>query len=246
MLMAGYSKQAPKIKTPQKQSGIKKVKIIKKYKINDKNKLKKSEKQEKHIKEAKTSAKLEKKKTKHQTKNNKESVEKQPNEYLKIIDEIVADPDFSNYIARNVGKKAIDVISSLHEPISDEDLANKLNIKINEVRRILNTLNTYGITKYDTLKDKNGWLTFKWYVNFKNIENVKRSILENTKVYKYKLPENCNDFFICDTCFEKRKILFPFDDAVEMKFKCDCGGNLVRISKEEAQKLVEENNVIAH
>ncbi|MGC8776431.1 MAG: hypothetical protein ACP5P2_00585 [Candidatus Micrarchaeia archaeon] len=167
-------------------------------------------------------------------------------DHVKIIDEMVNDKDFSNYIIKNVGKRAFDILSALHEPLSDEELASKLDIKINEVRRILNTLNTYGITKYDTLKDKNGWLIFKWYINTKNIENAKKNILESTKISKYKLPEECNDFFVCDTCFEKRKVLFPFDTAVEMKFKCDCGGNLIRISKEEAQRLIEEGGVSTH
>ncbi|MGC8662291.1 MAG: hypothetical protein ACP5RT_00700 [Candidatus Micrarchaeia archaeon] len=162
----------------------------------------------------------------------------------KNIEEIVNNQEISTYIAKNVGKKAIDLINMLDFPTSDEELAEKSDIKINEVRRILNVLNSYGLTKYDTLKDKNGWLTFKWYINMNNIENVKKNLEEKSKSVTYKLPDGCNDFFICGACFDKRRILLPFDTAVEMKFKCDCGGDLQRISKEEAKKLLDNNEFI--
>ena len=240
ILMAGYYKQVPKtkIQTKNKNKISKEAKLKKLTKIAEKKVVK--------DKLASKAKRVQVKKTDSSIKVRKEQVAKNTAEIVKFIDEIVNNRDFSDYIIKNVGRKAIDILSSLNEPLSDEELASKLDIKINEVRRILNTLNTYGITKYDTLKDKKGWLTFKWYINTDNIDKVKKTILENNKLAKYKLPDDCNDFFICDTCFEKNKILFPFDTAVEMKFKCDCGGNLVRISKEEAQQLIEKGNTVAH
>jgi transcription initiation factor IIE alpha subunit len=163
-----------------------------------------------------------------------------------LIDDIIKDDNFSNYIVKVVGKRAIDILSVLKEPRTDEDLSTLLNVKINEVRRILNTLNTYGIAKYETNKDNKGWLTFKWYVNFENIKKVKDNFAVESKNAIYKLPDNCNDFFICESCFEKQRTLFPFETAIEMNFKCDCGGNLVRISREDAERLVEKEAATAH
>jgi len=163
-----------------------------------------------------------------------------------LIDDMIKDENFSNYIVRVVGKRAIDILSALKEPKTDEDLSTLLNVKINEVRRILNTLNTYGIAKYETNKDNKGWLTFRWYINFENIKKVKDNLAVEFKNATYKLPDNCNDFFICESCFEKQRTLFPFETAVEMNFKCDCGGNLVRISREDAERLVEREAATAH
>jgi len=237
ILMAGYYKQVPKtkIQTKNKHEIGKTAKLARPTKIAKKITKSKQASKARHtpIKKANN-----RKTTKQQsTKNTVETV--------KFIDEMVNNKDFSDYIIKNVGRKAIDILSTLNEPLSDEELANKLDIKINEVRRILNTLNTYGITKYDTFKDKNGWLTFKWYIDTNNMDKVKKNISESNKLAKYKLPDDCNDFFICDTCFEKNKVIFPFDTAVEMKFKCDCGGNLVRISKEDAQRLIEKGDTVA-
>ncbi|MGC8710171.1 MAG: hypothetical protein ACP5RF_00975 [Candidatus Micrarchaeia archaeon] len=160
-----------------------------------------------------------------------------------LIDEMIKDNSFSNYIVKAVGKRALDILSALREPQTDDDLSTSLNIKINEVRRILNTLNTYGIAKYDTNKDSKGWLTFKWYINFENIKKVKENLLTEVKNSAYILPDNCNDFFICEACFEKQRTLFPFETAMEMNFKCDCGGKLVRISREDAERIVEKEAV---
>jgi len=248
MLMAGYYKQAPRMKIQTKNKGKigKTDKLTRNTKIAKKKVVKAkpaSKARRMHIKKANKGTKTTKKLQK--VNRLKEQIAKNTVETVKFIDEMINNKDFSDYIIKNVGRKAIDILSTLNEPLSDEELASKLDIKINEVRRILNTLNTYGITKYDTLKDKNGWLTFKWYINTNNIEKIKKTISESSKSAKYRLPDGCNDFFVCDTCFEKNKVLFPFDTAVEMEFKCDCGGNLIRISKEDAQRLIEKGNTIA-
>jgi transcription factor E len=249
MLMAGYYKQVPKMKIQAKNKGKigKTAKLTRPTKVAKKKVAKtKVASKARHMQIKKTNKSIKTTKKLQKVNRLKEQVAKNTVETVKFIDEMINNKDFSDYIIKNVGRKAIDILSTLNEPLSDEELASKLDIKINEVRRILNTLNTYGITKYDTLKDKNGWLTFKWYINANNIEKVKKTISESSKSAKYKLPDDCNDFFICDTCFEKSRVLFPFDTAVEMKFKCDCGGNLVRISKEDAQRLIEKGNTVAH
>ena len=57
---------------------------------------------------------------------------------------------FVEFIAKNVGKKAINIIKLLHLPQTDDKLAADLSVKINEVRRILNVLDSYGVARYDT------------------------------------------------------------------------------------------------
>jgi hypothetical protein len=76
-------------------------------------------------------------------------------------------------------------------------LAADLSVKINEVRRILNVLDTYGVARYDTNKDNKGWLTFKWYLDSEKLGELSQSIENSRSENGYKLQDGCNDFFFC-------------------------------------------------
>lgn len=148
---------------------------------------------------------------------------------------------FSDFISKNVGKKAINVIKLLNSPQTDDKIAAELGVKINEVRRILNVLDSYGVARYDTNKDSKGWLTFKWYLDGEKLTELHESAITAKADNGYKLPENCNDFFYCGRCYEEAKVILPFDAAYEATFKCDgCGKALKQLSKEEARALFDE------
>ncbi|MGC8533770.1 MAG: hypothetical protein ACP5MV_04060, partial [Candidatus Parvarchaeum sp.] len=72
-------------------------------------------------------------------------------------------------------------------PKTDDALANELSVKVNEVRRVLNLLSGYGITKYDTEKDSKGWLTFNWYVDYSL-----RHYLQRVKIDAPNWPQKCS------------------------------------------------------
>ena len=149
---------------------------------------------------------------------------------------------FSEFISKNVGKKAISIIKLLNDPQTDEKLAADLAVKINEVRRILNVLDSYGVARYDTNKDSKGWLTFKWYLDGEKLTELHQTALTAKMEGVNRLPENCNDFFYCTKDYAEQKVIMPFDAAFENEFKCDnCGKSLKQLSKAEATVLFEES-----
>ncbi|MEM3290164.1 MAG: hypothetical protein QW046_01420 [Candidatus Micrarchaeaceae archaeon] len=155
------------------------------------------------------------------------------------IESIIADRNFSNYVIRNSGKKSIDVIRALANPQTDEDIATKSGVKINEVRRILNDFNKFGFARYNIRKDSKGWLTFIWYIDGDKLNEFTNTVRISQSKPEFKLQDACDDFFICENCYREQKTILPFDAAAEAGFRCDvCGRMLTRISRESAERLI--------
>ncbi len=150
-----------------------------------------------------------------------------------------------DYLKKNVSKNAMDVIGLLGTPKTDEYIAAQLDIKINSVRRILNIMQGYGITNYYVAKNTNGWLSFAWYVNTNKLQSF-FDYINSIKGEEVVIKDDCNDYFVCGTCYKNDKLLFTFDAAYEAGFKCgSCGSKFNRISREEAQVMVEKSkNVV--
>lgn len=155
------------------------------------------------------------------------------------ISEAMNDENLSNYVARGIGKRAKEIITLLATPQTDDLIAQKLDIKINEVRRMLNMLNTYGVARYNVNKDSRGWLTFKWYIDANKLEEMRSDLLAKSGQGSYKIPDGCNDFFLCEKCYSEQKTIFPFETAFGMSFKCDdCGASMKRVDKADVVGLV--------
>ncbi|MDE1850298.1 MAG: hypothetical protein KGH54_00695 [Candidatus Micrarchaeota archaeon] len=161
-----------------------------------------------------------------------------------LIKAVIDEPHFTNHVSRSVGKRAGEIIQLLATPQTDDAIAEKLDIKINEVRRMLNTLNTYGVARYNVNKDSKGWLTFKWYIDANKITEMKNDLVMRNGEGAYKLPEGCNDFFICGKCYSEEKTIFPFESAFEMGFKHECGGAMKQVNKMEVEQLVMQEGKI--
>jgi len=136
-----------------------------------------------------------------------------------------------------VSKKAVDVINMLAMPETDENLAERLDMKINAIRRILNIMHGYGITNYYVSKNTNGWLSFSWYINANKVPPFLEYIgsMGSEKVV---VDDNCNDYFICNNCYKNDKFIYTFDAAFETGFKCACGNNLERVEKAQVEALL--------
>ncbi|MGC8586025.1 MAG: hypothetical protein ACP5K5_00565 [Candidatus Micrarchaeia archaeon] len=163
-----------------------------------------------------------------------------PDEAKKLINMIMTNEKIVEYLKKNVSKRAIDVISLLSYPRTDEYIAEQLGLKVNAVRRILNILQGYGVTNYHISKNDNGWLSFGWYINANKMPTFLEYIDNLTKT-KDVADENCNDYFICKKCFENEKFVYTFDAAFEAGFKCKtCNGKLEHIGKEEVEQLLKK------
>jgi transcription factor E len=158
-----------------------------------------------------------------------------------MIGEIVERASFSEFMSQNIGKRAGEIIKLIRDPQTDEQIAATLGMKINEARRILNVLSSYGVARYDANKDSKGWLTFEWYLDSEKLAELDNKIATKKPESAYALPENCNDFFYCSKCYDEQKMILPFDAAFENQFKCDgCGNKLKQLSRSEAASLFEQ------
>ena len=159
----------------------------------------------------------------------------------KAIDELLIDVKAVDYLKRNVSKRAVEVINILDAPETDEGIAEMLGMKINAIRRILNIMHGYGITNYYVSKNVNGWLSFSWYINANKVPAFLDYIgsMDNGKAVT---DENCNDYFVCDSCYKNDKFIYTFDAAFEAGFKCNCGTSLDRVDKDRVEELMAEKN----
>ncbi len=148
----------------------------------------------------------------------------------------ISEPYFLEFISRNVGTKANDIISTLTEgPLVDDKIAEQLSLKLNETRRMLNVLNTYGLVRYNINKNSEGWLSFIWYLDADSVKGLDVRIKANAS--RDMLPEGCNDFFVCGDCSKTHKIVLPFEVAFDSKFRCNCGKKLQQITRTDAEQL---------
>ncbi len=158
----------------------------------------------------------------------------------KIIDGALSDGLFANYITSNIGKRSADVLKALVTPQTDEKLADSLGIRINEVRRMLNMLNTEGVARYIVNRDNKGWLTFKWYIDGEKLGDVRDRLFINDTNVAAETAGTCNDFFYCETCYKKQKLILPFETASETNFRCEAGHMLKRIDRADVERLAQE------
>jgi len=160
---------------------------------------------------------------------------------MKVVEEVFTDPYFTEHLTTTVGDRSVDIVKVLYKkPQTDEKLAEKLEMKINEVRRALNMMNGHGITKYDVTKDNSGWLIFTWRIDAEKLSEYVNAYKNMPAAAEEVLPENCNDFFLCKKCYENNTIVLPFDSAMEYNFKCsDCGSKLDMVDRENAKLFIK-------
>jgi len=147
---------------------------------------------------------------------------------------------FMEHIDTKVGHNTTEILKSLVKaPKTDEDIATQLNMKVNDVRRTLNIMNSYSIVRYDVNKDSKGWLIFKWKLNQEKLKDyISKMEAEMTAVEEPTLQSNCNDFFICKKCYTSQKVVLPFDSAFESGFNCDsCGKPYTILNRNEVVEL---------
>ncbi len=163
----------------------------------------------------------------------------------KEVGVILSDGMFNEFVVKNVGKSGVDLINHLNSaPHTDDKLAVKMDVKVNEVRRMLNVLNGYGITKYDINKDGKGWLTFKWYLDREKMIAFRGTLADKTKEANLTVSSECNDFFYCVSCYNDQKVILPFESAFDINFTCECGKALSALDKNQVSVLVNENQVV--
>lgn len=140
---------------------------------------------------------------------------------------LLSEPVVQKYIHDLVGPEGINVaMSPPAAEVTDEELADDLEMELNVVRRTLMLLSENGLADYRRVRDEeSGWLTYLWTFKYDRlpeimVEDMKqlRELLAERRTY-----EQGNQFYICDVCVQR----FVFDDAIEFGFECpNCAGSL--------------------
>ena len=125
-------------------------------------------------------------------------------------------------VAALFGEDAVRVVETLKEvhEITDNEIADKTQIRLNIVRKTLYRLYDHSLVALRRSRDKEtGWFIFNWrlqpdqLVGF--ILNQKRHVLEKLETrLEY---EKSHIFYTCQTSGCKQ---FPFEEALELLFKC--------------------------
>ncbi|MCD6484278.1 MAG: transcription factor E [Candidatus Odinarchaeota archaeon] len=154
-------------------------------------------------------------------------------------------------IIRNIaGEEGIIIakLISTYDEVTDEEIAERLNVRVNLIRKILYKLYENGLAKYRRVRDpETGWFIFYWTLNlngiydllYKRLELVLKNLRERLEF------ENSHMFYRC----ENHCVILPFEEALEYSFHCPkCGGILefydntkLKEALNKAIKKVEEN-----
>jgi transcription initiation factor TFIIE subunit alpha len=141
--------------------------------------------------------------------------------------------------------KLIGHLKGLDE-ITDDEIANKTGIRLNNVRKILYKLYDHSLVSLRRTRDpKTGWFIFHWKLQPDQLEGFilsqKRRVLEKLNV-RLEYEKN-HDFYYCGSPECKR---VPFEEALELVFQCsNCSKPLVHFENElMISKLSEKVEIL--
>ena len=141
------------------------------------------------------------------------------------------------------GEEAIQIVNVLKgvEETTDDEIAIKTEIRLNTVRRILYKLYDHSLVGLRRSRDKTtGWFIFHWRLQLDQLAgfilNQKRRVLEKLETrLEY---EQAHDFYSCFTEECKR---VPFEDAMELVFRCPtCNKLLMHFDNTELKASLVE------
>jgi transcription initiation factor TFIIE subunit alpha len=125
----------------------------------------------------------------------------------------------------------------------DEEIAEKTDIKLNIVRKVLYKLYDAGLASYKRSKDpETQWYTYSWEFDSNEVSNQIESNSENMVKNLEKLLEfeENNMFFVCPEGHSR----FDFDEAADKGFICpECGDEVKFENNKEIIKRIKEEIV---
>lgn len=141
--------------------------------------------------------------------------------------QIIDDPVSQRYLHELVGTEGMQVaLSPFDGEITDEEIAEQLDIDVKVVRRTLIILNENNLADYRRVRDESsGWLTYYWSFEYQNIPNQLEESMETLLelLREREEYENTNQFYRCEVCRNRES----FEDATEFQFTCpQCGSDL--------------------
>ena len=140
------------------------------------------------------------------------------------FDDLLDDPVVQKYLHELVGPEGMMVAAAPPEgEVTDEELAEKLDLELNTVRRTLLILYENDLASYRRLRDEDsGWLTYLWTFHYDNIpENLEKQMCHLLEALEERLEyERTHEFYLS----EVSSIRFEFGEAMELGFECPNSG----------------------
>jgi len=134
--------------------------------------------------------------------------------------------------------RVVEVLRGVHD-ITDNEIADKTQIRLNTVRRALYRLYDHSLVALRQSRDKEtGWFIFHWRLQPDQLEgfilNQKRRVLEKLETrLEY---EKGHEFYGCQTPGCKR---FPFEEASELLFKCPtCNSPMMHLNNDRIVEIL--------
>ena len=157
------------------------------------------------------------------------------------FEDLLEDPVVQKYLNELVGPKGMPVAAAPPDgEVTDEELAERLGLELNDVRRALFILYENDLASYRRVRDEDsGWLTYLWTFEYEHIpenlhDEMERllSALEERREF-----EADNEFYLCEVC----SIRFEFGEAMDLGFECpECGSQVEAMENEELITSIDE------
>jgi len=149
---------------------------------------------------------------------------------------------FVSIIEEIGGENAVKVANALSDKdeATDEEIAEKTDMRLNAVRKVLYRLYENRLASYRRTRDtRTGWFIYFWKLN---PERLRTLIISRKQMVYQRLKERLY--------FEKENMLFhcgnseceqlTFDDAMDVSFKCpNCTKPLIFVKNDKSIELLE-------
>lgn len=154
---------------------------------------------------------------------------------------LLEDPVIQKYLHELVGPRGMPVAAAPPEgEVTDEELAEELDLELNDVRRSLFILYENDLASYRRVRDEDsGWLTYLWSFEYDNIpENLEEELGRLLVALDERLAyERDHEFYLCEVC----SLRFEFGEAMDHNFECpECGSPLEALSNTHLVEAIED------
>ncbi|MEM0005604.1 MAG: transcription factor, partial [Ignisphaera sp.] len=117
-------------------------------------------------------------------------------------------------LAGENGKKIVEILLNSQGGKSDEELAQELNVRVNDVRKLLYELSKQGFVAYTRMtKGDSRWYSYYWYTDMDMLkQSINRRMNEIRRVLNERLAyEESQTFYMCPNDLSR----YTFDEAFE-------------------------------
>ncbi len=157
------------------------------------------------------------------------------------FEELLEDPVIQKYLHELVGPKGMPVAAAPPDgEVTDEELAQRLDMELNDVRRALFILYENDLASYRRVRDEDsGWLTYLWTFEYETIpENLETEMQRLHEALRERRDyEAEHEFYLCDIC----SLRFEFEEAMEFGFQCpECGSSLESMDNDRLIAAIDD------